>query len=193
MSSEACPSLEVNVQEVSSSVPSYPVQQTSYNSLQAQYQLSILESRISEISNSGSSSTMIGRGGGWTRSGIWFGVAGSNIETWKTECTVQRLLGSHRVTEWVTGSTRILYSPRNLSDSFLEGHVIEKNWALTYMWLPILNSGARSHWESAETWYWHELWQCAAWVADVAHRGLTKSWVQTDARSCSRLTVRFGW
>src|SRR5882724_5351974 len=62
-SSEACPSLEVRIQEVSLSVPSYTVQWTRYNSLQAQCQLSILESRISEISNSGSSSTMIGGGG----------------------------------------------------------------------------------------------------------------------------------
>src|SRR5882724_7481207 len=64
MSSEACPSSEVRIQEVSSLVPSYPVQWTRYNSLQAQRWLSILELRISEISNSGSSSTMIGRGGG---------------------------------------------------------------------------------------------------------------------------------
>ena len=35
--------------------------------------------------------------------------------------------GSWRVTEWVPGSARILYRPRNLSDSFLEGRVIQKN------------------------------------------------------------------
>ena len=36
--------------------------------------------------------------------GIGFGVAGSNIETWKTGCTARRLSGSWRVTEWVPGS-----------------------------------------------------------------------------------------
>src|SRR5882724_5797218 len=40
---EVCPSLEVRIQEVSLSVPSYPVQQTRYNSLQAQCWLSILD------------------------------------------------------------------------------------------------------------------------------------------------------
>jgi len=62
-SSEACLSSEAKIQEISSSVPSYPVQQTRYNSFQVQQQLSILESRISEILNSGSSLTMIGGGG----------------------------------------------------------------------------------------------------------------------------------
>jgi len=55
---------------------SYPVQRTRYNTLQAQHRLSILESRISEISNSGSSSKMIGGVGlnsigNWIRS-CWF-------------------------------------------------------------------------------------------------------------------------
>jgi len=31
------------------------------------------------------------------------------------------------VTEWVLGSARILYGPRNLSESFLEGQVVQKN------------------------------------------------------------------
>ena len=82
------------------------------NSLQAQCQLSILELRISEILNSSSSSTMIGGGGGWIQFGIRFRVAGSNIETWKTGCTAWRLSRSHRVTEWVPGHARIVYSPR---------------------------------------------------------------------------------
>jgi len=60
---EACLSSEVSIQEVSSSVPSYPVQQTRYNSLQAQQQLSILELRSSEILNSSLSSRVIGRDG----------------------------------------------------------------------------------------------------------------------------------
>ena len=81
-------------------------------------------SRISEISNSGLSSTMIGGGGGWTRSGMGFGVAGSNIETWKTRCTARKLSGSRKVIEWVPGHARISYGPRNLSESFLEGRVV---------------------------------------------------------------------
>jgi len=64
MSSEACLSLEVMIQEVSLSVPSYPVQWTRYNSLQEPCQLSILSREFLEISNSRSSSTMIGGGGG---------------------------------------------------------------------------------------------------------------------------------
>jgi len=97
-----------------------PCPMDKYNSLQAQCWLSILESRISEISNSGLSLTMIGRGGGWTQLGIRFRVAGSNIEMWKTRCTVWRLSRSHRMMEWVLGSARISYGPRNLSDSFLK-------------------------------------------------------------------------
>src|SRR5882724_12730578 len=68
-----------------------------------------------------------GRWGGWTRLGIRSGWAGSNMETWNTGCTAQRLSGSHRVTEWVPGSPRISYGPRNLSDSFFEGCVVRKN------------------------------------------------------------------
>ena len=154
MSSEVCLSLEVSIHGVSSSVPSYPVQWTRYNSFQAHRWLSILESRIWEISNSGLSSTRIGGGRGWTWSGIGFRVAGSNMETWKTRCTAWRLSRICRV-EWVPRNARISYSPRNLLEIFLEGWVIWKNLTLTYTWLPILNSGARSHHESVEVWYWH--------------------------------------
>jgi len=91
MSSEACLSLEVMIQEVSLSVPSYPVQWTRYNSLQEPCQLSILESRILEISNSRSSSTMIGGVGVETQSGIRFRVAGSNIEMWNTSVQCREL------------------------------------------------------------------------------------------------------
>jgi len=73
-----------------------PCPSTRYNSLQAQHWLSILESRISEISNSGSSSTMIGGGGGCTRSGIGFGVAVPTLRCGKTGCTVRRLSGSRK-------------------------------------------------------------------------------------------------
>jgi len=46
MSSEACPSSEVRSRKFLHQWPSYPVQWTRYNSLQAGRQLSILESRI---------------------------------------------------------------------------------------------------------------------------------------------------
>src|ERR1700720_4756351 len=57
-------------------MPSYPVQRTRYNNGHF-LRLSILESRISDISNSMSSLTSIGGGGGWTRSGMVFRVVGS--------------------------------------------------------------------------------------------------------------------
>ena len=126
-SSEAWPSSEASIHEVSSSVPLYPIQWTRYNNWQAQHLLLTLESRILEILNSGSSSTMMGGGGGWTWSGMGLGFAGSNIETWKTGCTVRKLSGSCKVIEWVPGHARISYGPRNLSESFLEGHVVQKN------------------------------------------------------------------
>ena len=81
MSSEAFPSSEARIQEVSSLVPSYPDQQTRYNSLQRRQWRSTLELRISEISNSGLPS-MRTRGG---RVGTWPGMeledAGSNCDT----------------------------------------------------------------------------------------------------------------
>ena len=61
--------------------------------------LSILESRTSEISNSGSPSTMIEGGGGWIRLGMVLGEAGSNIEMWKTGCTAHMESGSRKVIE----------------------------------------------------------------------------------------------
>jgi len=49
------------------------------------------------------------------QSGIRFGVAGSNMEMWKTGCTVQRLSGSHRVTEWVQELSDILWTKEYLT------------------------------------------------------------------------------
>ena len=63
MSSEACLSSEVKIHEVSLLVPSYPVQWMRIVCRHKYGCLSILESRISEISNSSSSSMVIGRGG----------------------------------------------------------------------------------------------------------------------------------
>ena len=61
--------------------------------------LSILESRISEISYSGSPSITIGRSGVGSRFGKVFGDEGSNIETWKTGWIDRRCSGSQRVNE----------------------------------------------------------------------------------------------
>src|SRR5882724_4406577 len=58
--------------------------------------------------------------GNWIRS-CWF--QHGDMENWVYR---QRLSGSHRVTEWVPGSARISYGPSNLSESFLEGCVMEE-------------------------------------------------------------------
>ena len=74
--------------------------------------------------------TMMGGGpggGGFTQLGIGFRNAGSNIEMWKTGCTARKGSRSHKVTECMPGCARKSYGPRNLSASFLEGHVVPKN------------------------------------------------------------------
>jgi hypothetical protein len=93
-----CSSSVAGNQECSSSVPSYPAQQTKYSNLHF-CRLSILESRMAAISYSISPSISIGGGGGWVRFGIVFGVVGSSWETWKTGWIVRRWSGSCRVTE----------------------------------------------------------------------------------------------
>ena len=81
MSLEVFPSLEARIQEVSLLVPSYPDQQTRYNNLQRQQQQSTLESRISEILNSGLPSMRTGGGGVGTQPGMELGDAGSSCDT----------------------------------------------------------------------------------------------------------------
>src|SRR6266481_6785935 len=99
MSSRVFPSSVARIHEVSSSVPSYPVQQTRYSSLHWTQQLSSLESKTSAISNSGSLSTYMGGGGGWEQPRMVLAIAGSSMDTWNTGWTMQRLSGSLRVTE----------------------------------------------------------------------------------------------
>ena len=65
------------------------------------YRRSSFELRISEISYSGSLSTLTGGGGGWTRLGMVFRVDGSRTETWKTGFMDWRESGSRSVKEWV--------------------------------------------------------------------------------------------
>jgi len=122
---------------------------------------------------------MMGRGGSWTHLGIRFGHAGSNIEMWKTRCTVWRLFRSHRVIEWVPGCARTSYGPRNLSESFLEGQTIWKNWALAKHLASNLEFWARVCWESAGTWNWCWALQCVARVASVVCWGLLTKFMST--------------
>ena len=84
-------------QEVSSSVPSCPDHLTKYRSLYTQHRLSNLESRVSEISYSGSPSMSTGSGGGWIHLGMEFRVLGSSMETWKTGWIARMESGSWRV------------------------------------------------------------------------------------------------
>src|SRR5882724_2427847 len=60
------------------------------------------------------------------QSGIRFGVAGSNMEIWKTGCTAWRLSRSHRVTEWLPGHARISHGSRNFSVSFRGSSYMEE-------------------------------------------------------------------
>ena len=55
------------------------------------------QSRISDISCSGSPSILAGGGGAWTQFGMELGVTGSSIETWKTGWTARMLSRSQRV------------------------------------------------------------------------------------------------
>src|SRR5258708_7805196 len=59
------------------------------------------------------------------------------------------LTGRQTVTEWVPGIPIISNSPRFFSASFLEGQVVQKNFAFTYTWLPILKAGDGICWQSA--------------------------------------------
>jgi hypothetical protein len=93
-----CSSSVAGNQECSSSVPSYPAQQTKYSNLHFHW-LSILESRMSVILYSTLLSISIEGGRGWVQFGIVFRVAGSSWETWKTGWIAWRWSGSRRVTE----------------------------------------------------------------------------------------------
>src|SRR6266481_2352502 len=99
MSSRAFPSSVARIHEVSSSVPSYPVQQTRSSSLHCTRWLSSLDSETLAISNSGLLSMYMGGGGGWKRPRMVLVVMGSSMDTWKMGWTAWRLSGSMRVTE----------------------------------------------------------------------------------------------
>ena len=92
--------------------------------------LSSLESKISLTSYSISPSTCRGSGGGCCWRGNRLGRAGSSCDTWKTRWTEQNWHGRQRVMEWVPGFPIMLYGPRFFSESFLDGHLVLKNFTL---------------------------------------------------------------
>jgi len=104
--STAWESSDVGIYSDSSPVFSYPSQITLYRSLHA-HQQSILESTIQEISYSGSLSIMTGAGAGCILSEKVLDVAGSSIDTWKTEWTECMDSGRQRVNDRVLGWTMI--------------------------------------------------------------------------------------
>src|SRR6266436_7745568 len=113
---------------------------------------SSLELRISLTSYSVSLSNSIGRGGGCSLCGKGFGKVGLSWEMWKTGCTPRNCCGRQTVMECVSGVPIILNGPRFFSASFLEGWVVQKNFAFTYTRLPILKAGDGIHWQSAAFW-----------------------------------------
>ena len=85
--------LSAGIQLSSLSVPSYPSQHTKYCSLHFYYR-SILESSISNISNSSSLSISTRDSGSWVWLDIILDMLGSSMEMWKTGWTAQNVLGS---------------------------------------------------------------------------------------------------
>jgi len=74
---------------------------------------------------------MTGGGGVWTRSGMVFGMEGSSIDTWKMGWTARILSGKRRAQDKGPAWAMMLNGLRYFSDSFFEGLVIQKNFALT--------------------------------------------------------------
>ena len=71
------------------------------------------------------------------------------METWKTGWTLQKVLGSWRVKEWVLAFARISKGPRNLSESLWDGQVVQKNLALMKACSPTVKFGAGDLFASA--------------------------------------------
>jgi len=127
-------SLDAEIYSDSSPVSSYPSLITLYRSLHACQRL-ILESTIQEISYLGSPSIITGAGASCILSEKVLDVVGSSIDIWKTGWTEHIDLGRRRVNDRVPGWAVIL-------ESFFEGQVVQKNWALTKTLSPTLKSGA---------------------------------------------------
>jgi len=60
-----------------------------------------------------------------------FGMEGSRMDTWKTGWTARILSGKQRVQDKYPAWAMMVNGPRYFSDSFFEGLVVRKNFALT--------------------------------------------------------------
>src|SRR5258706_13949919 len=81
---------------------------------------------------------------------VWEGVQEGRFELGDMENRVDPLellqeADCNRVHAWGI----ILNGPRFFSASFLEGWVVQKNFAFTYTWSPILKAGDSICWQSA--------------------------------------------
>src|SRR6266436_2646818 len=92
------------------------------------------------------------QGGGCSLCGKGFRKVGSSWETWNTGWTPRNCCRRWTVMECVPGVPIISNGPRFFSTSFLEGQVVQKNFAFTYTWLPILKAGDGIHWRSTAFW-----------------------------------------
>src|SRR5260221_7318640 len=93
--------------------------------------LSNFESRISLTSYSMSLSISTGGGGGWAHCGNGSSSAGSNWDMWKTGWTEWKCWGRRRVNECEPGMAITSYGPRFFLESFFDGLVVWKYFALT--------------------------------------------------------------
>src|SRR5260221_14615078 len=93
-----------------------------------------------------------GGGGGFFLWGKGFWKAGSSCEMWKTGWTTQNCCGRQIVMECIPRVPIILKGPRFFSASFLEGRVVWKNFAFTYVQSLTLKAGGGICWQSAALW-----------------------------------------
>ena len=114
--------------------------------------LSIFESKISEISYSGSPLISTGGGGDWVCSGMMFPCAGSSIDMWKTGWTAHMLSGNRSIIECIPTCAMTLNGPRYFSASFFDGWVVWKNCAFTKAWEPVRKLRAGTWHALAEVW-----------------------------------------
>ena len=74
------------------------------------------------------------------------------METWKTECTPCIESGRQMVNEWVPGLVMISKGLVYLSESFLNGQVVQKNLALMKTCCLMENGGDRDCRALADLW-----------------------------------------
>src|SRR5258708_25856521 len=93
--------------------------------------LSNFELRILLTSYSILPSISTGGGGGWVHCGNGSSSASSNWDMWKMGWMEQKCWGRQRVNECELGMAITLYGPRLFSESFFDGLVVQKYFALT--------------------------------------------------------------